>query len=109
MTKDFKEYRRIEEFSGCALRIMPTAFGKVRTPYTDHAVDVLYANVTILWPGDKTQDVGNIPIFARTLIGQIRSWYDGRPITGTLRKRHVADTRLRGMPPVWILDDVEVG
>ena len=106
--KDFKEYRKITEFSGCRLRIMPTAFGKVETKFTDKPVDVVWANVTVLWPSTE-QDLGPVGIFQKALISQIKSWWDGRPITGTLRKRHVGDSRLRGMPEVYILDEVEVG
>jgi hypothetical protein len=97
---------KITDYEGYRLRIVPTNFTKVETKFTDRPVDVIYADVTVLQVLDKDIPLGNVPIFQRMVIGQIKEAWRGRPLVGTLIKRDLPSRR-RGYPPAFVLVDLE--
>lgn len=101
------KFIKFTDYEGERLRIVPTNFTKADTRFTDAPVDVVYADVTVLRALEPPLDLGNVAIFQRMVIGQIKADWVGRPITGTLVKRELLGHR-RGYPPVYILDDLEV-
>jgi hypothetical protein len=101
------KFVKITDYEKHRLRIVPTNFTTANTPFMDHPIEVVYADVTVLNVLDKPQDLGNVAIFQRQVIGQIKATWDGRPIVGTLVRREIPG-RGRGYPPAYILDDLEV-
>ena len=99
-----KTFWKITDWEGHRLRITPTAFTIAETRFG--RTPVIYADVTVLLALDPPLDLGNIAIFQKMVISQIKQNWVGKPITGTLLKR---ESGKPGYPPLWILNDVEIG
>ena len=97
---------KFTDYEGHRLRIMPTNFTTVQTRFQRDPVPVIYADVTVLNVLDKPQDLGNVAIFPKTVVHQLKDAWVGRPIIGTLITRQI-DFR-PGFPPSYMLDDLEV-
>jgi hypothetical protein len=96
------------DYAGYRLRIMPTAFTRVQTRSSQEPVEVVYADVVVLRLRGDNIDLGNVAIFPRRVIDQIKNAWVGRPIVGTLVRHPGRMPRFGHTVETLALEDVVV-